>query len=300
MSIALSALHRICTLLIIAGFQMALYWGSHISKVVEYLLVDAWDIENSYSLHTLFWYKPWWYDPGGSRDLEPFFRFSKRLSALGQDIQADDIHNLVQRVPFGRITYPTSEAPNYSGYFKFLISQGADIEYRDPNSRKTALLVAAEGDDDISLNWMQELLWLDADYSAVDYKGRGPLHLTLEPCRWEYLLDVGPTAIRCMKDKLVRLLQAGCSIHAVDNYGRTPTDVARYWGRTRTWEAALQEVGKLECARSECQCEVTVSLPRLSEKGSRLIRKVVTDTQLTYAEDLYFPILQYDYVDTRS
>ena len=203
-------------------------------------------------------------------------------------------------VPFGRITYPTSEAPNYSGYFKFLISQGADIEYRDPNSRKTALLVAAEGDDDISLNWMQELLWLDADYSAVDYKGRGPLHLTLEPCRWEYLLDVGPTAIRCMKDKLVRLLQAGCSIHAVDNYGRTPTDVARYWGRTRTWEAALQEVGKLECARSECQCEVTVSLPRLSEKGSRLIRKVVTDTQLTYAEDLYFPILQYDYVDTRS
>ena len=294
MSIALSALHRICTLLIIAGFQMALYWGSYISKVVEYLLVDAWDIENSYSLHTLFWYKPWRYDPGGSRDLDSFFRFSRRLSALGQAVQADDIHNVVQREPFGRISYPTSEAPNHSEHFKFLISQGADIEYRDPNSRETALLVAAEEDGNIRLELMPVLWRLGADYSAVDYKGRGPLHLTLKPSRIWVSEDQGLLFYRPIKDKLVHLLQAGCSIHAVDNYGRTPTDVARIWRRTKAWEAALQEVGKLECARSKCQCEIIVRLPqalRLSEERLTLVTKDRDRRATDICRRLMFPNL---------
>lgn len=281
----LSVLHRICTLLIIAGFQMALYWGSNISKIVEYLLVDALDIENSYNLHTLFWYKPWRYDPGGSIDFDSFSRFSKRVSALGQAIQADDIYNVVQCEPFGRISNATSEAHHYRELFKFLISQGADIEYRAPSSRETPLLVAAEGDDKLSLKWMQELLWLDADYSTVDYKGRGPLHLTLKPSGYMNRVQ-GPLSFRALKAKLVHLLQAGCSIHAVDKYRRTPTDMARRWKRTKAWEAALQEVGKLDCARSKCQCKIIVRLSqafRLSEKGLRLLRKIVIDAQLTYA-----------------
>ena len=238
---------------------MALYWGSYISKIFEYLLVDAWDIENSYSLHTLFWYQPWRKEPWGSRGLDSFFRFSRRLSALGQAVQADDIRSAVHIRPFGHVSYPTSETPEY---FNFLISQGADIECRDPNWGETPLLVAAERDSNLSLELMPVLWRLGADYSAVDYRGRGPLHLTLKPSRTFTGRHEGLVNFRIIKDKLAHLLQAGCSIHAVDNYGRTPTDVARRWRRTRAWEAALQEVGKLECARSKCQCEINVRLSR--------------------------------------
>ena len=261
MSIAFGVLHKICAMLIIAGIQMALYWRLHFSsKIVDYLLVDAWDIESCCDLQSQFLDNT--VVPGcwGSRELDLFPRVSGRISALGHDIQAESIHSFAGNSS-KFYENPDLKALDYGDLFKLLINQGADIECRYSGPMETALLTAAEADTLVSLRVMQELLWLDADHSAVDYKGRGPLHLTLKPSRnWashnQVLLFYWAT-----KDKLVHLLQAGCSVHAVDNYGRTPTDVARRWKRTKAWEAALQEVGKLECARSKCQCEIVVRLP---------------------------------------
>ena len=293
MSITVRVLHWICTLLIFVGFQMALYWqhfntGSTVDYLVDYVLVNAWDIESVYDLPRLLYGKLALYDDWTSRDLDLFFHYSRRMSALGQDIQADEIHNILQSIYCAEIPYPMPKQPNYGNIFKFLINQGADIECRDSVHMETALLVAAESDYEMSLGVIQELLWLDADDSAVDYKGRGPLHLTLKPSRIFAVKDLRSSFFRVIKDKSVHLLQTGCSIHAVDNYGRTPTDVARIWRRTKPWEAALQEIGKLECARSKCQCEIIVSLPRLTavpRRGLRLLRKLVTDAQLTFTED---------------
>ena len=290
MSIALSVLHRICTMLIIAGIQMAVYWADHLpSKIIDYLLVDAWDIDNSDELQVAFWCNI--FDFGGyfdivvSEDLDLIFQLSRRISALGQVIQANLIHEIIR----DSSVLPPEEF-NYNDLLKFLINQGSDIECRDSYRDETALLVVAEVDTFKSLGMMPVLLRLDADYSAVDYKGRGPLHLSLKPSRF-YTYKDPRLHSRALKEKLVLLLQAGCSIHAIDHYGRTPADVARRWRRTKAWEAALQEVGKLECGRSECQCQIIVRLsPCLHFPYSVLAIAVsaAIDEKLTIAEDRTF------------
>ena len=178
---------------------------------------------------------------------------------MGQVIHAEIIHDIVRASVYS-IFSPTAESV-YDELLKFLTNQGADIEWRNSSREETALLVVAEVDNCMSLEMMPVLLRFGADYSAVDYKGRGPLHLTPKPFR-RYSDSAQRLTYQGLEYKLVLLLEAGCSIHAVDRYGRTPTYVARKWRRTEAWEAALQEVGKLECGRSECQCEITVRLPQ--------------------------------------
>lgn len=187
---------------------------------------------------------------------------------MGPVIPAEIIHDFVRFSRFYEISTPAEFI--YDDVFEFLINQGAEIECRARFRKETALLVTAEVDNMLSLTMMSVLLRFDADYSAVDYKGRGPLHLALKPSRYYH----GNKSLhsRTFKEKLVYLLQAGCSIHAIDNYARTPTYVAQKWGRSKVWEAALQEVGKLGCGRSECQCEITVRYPRLSAFPSRGLR----------------------------
>ena len=235
---------------------MALYWGGPFGKIIDYLLVDAWDIENCEALQLDLWLNFWecvasLNDSRRSRDFDIFLQQSKRISALGQVVHAGLIHDIVRLSGDYPFRHPAEYI--YDDLYRFLINQGADIEYRNPFRKETALLVVAELDNRINLRMMPVLLRFDADCSAVDYKGRGPLHLALKPAR-KYSANYGCLRSRDLRDKLVSLLQAGCSIHAVDNYGRTPTDVARKWGRTKAWKAALQAVGKLECGRSECQC----------------------------------------------
>lgn len=274
---------------------MAVYLVDHWpSKIIDYLLVDAWDIENSVGLQLILWHiqlgRSRLYNCLGSGDLDLFFQLSRRISTSGQVIEANLIHDIVETSPFNSLP-PPEEIRNYNDICKFLINQGADIECRDSPRMETALLVAAEVDSIISLRMMRALLWLNADYSAVDYKGRGPLHLALKPSRlWD---EDQRLHSRALKDKLVHLLQAGCSIHAIDHYGRTPTDVARKWRRTKTWEAALREVGKLECGRSECQCEIIVRLsPFLHFPYSVLAFAVpaAIDVKLTLAKDRTFRV----------
>ena len=274
-------------MLIIAGIQMAVYWVEHLpSKIIDYLLVDAWDIDSSDKLQVNLWRNMndlgSYFDIVGSGGLDLMLQLSKRISALGQVIQANLIHNITRFRPHA----PLGEV-NYNDPFKFLITQGADIECRDSYRDETALLVVAEVDNIESLRMMSVLLRYNADCSVVDYKGRGPLHLALKPSRF-YTYEDQRLNSRVLKDKLVHLLQAGCSIHAIDYYGRTPTDVARKWKRTKAWEAALQEVGKLECGRSECQCEIIVRLsPCLHFPYSVLAIAVsaAIDAKLTIAED---------------
>ncbi len=287
MSIALSLLWRICIKLIIAGIQMALFWINGLpSKIIDYLLVDAWDIENSLDLQSTLWKdRAEGLAPG---DIDLSIQVSRRLSALGQIIEADLIHGIVRENPSSILS---SKELNYNDMCKFFINQGANIECRDTFRMETALLVTAELDNFESLKMMLALLWLNADLSAVDYKGRGPLHLALKPSR----LYGGGQRLhsRALKDKLVHLLQAGCSIHAIDHYGWTPTDVARKWRRTKAWEAALQELGKLECERSECKCEIIVRLsPGLRFPYSVLALAVPTaiDAKLTIAKDRTFRV----------
>ena len=277
-------------MLIIAGMQMALYWASHYrGKIIDYLLVDAWDIENSPALQLAFWLNflqsvSGLNDSWRSGEIDIFFQLSRRISALGQVIHARLIHNIVQ---VSRVyTFSPPAEYIYDDLFKFLINQGADIECRHSFRMETALLVTAEEDNILSLKLMPVLSRFDADYSAVDYKGRGPLHLALKPSRF-YGKDE-PLLSRTFKEKLVYLLQAGCSIHAVDNFGRTPTDVAWKWRRTKAWEAALEEVGKLECARSNCQCEIIVRLLSCLHCHCRVLALAVpaaVDAQLTVAKD---------------
>ena len=231
--------------------------------------MDAWDIENSDGLpffifHQLFDSGYWCNDRWRSEGPDVIFQLSRRTCALGQAIEADLIHDLIRdSVSY---SFRPSAKSSYNDIIEFLINQGADIEFRDSFRKETALLVVAEVDSMISPTMMLALLRFDADFSAVDYIGRGPLHLALKPSRTYG--EIQHLDSRALKDKLVHLLQAGCSIHAVDDYGRTPTYVAQKWWRTKDWEAALREVGKLECGRSECQCEITVRSPhalRLSE-----------------------------------
>ena len=235
------------------------------SKIIDYLLVDAWDIENSAALQSLLmdhlFHRYYIHDNvWTSEGIDQLFQLFRRMSAVGQAIEANLIHDII-RISTSKIVGPPAEL-NYNDNIEFPINEGADIECRDSFRKETAFLVVAEVDKVMSLKLMPILLRFGADYSAVDYKGRGPLHLALKPSRQYRYMGGGPLRSRTLKDKLVYLLQAGCSAHAVDNYGRTPTYVARKWRRTKAWEAALRKAGKLECGRSECQCEITVRLPQ--------------------------------------
>ena len=147
------------------------------SEILNYLLVDAWDIENSNRIQSVLWSKRLF---RGS--LDTVFQLSRRMSALGQTINTDLIHDILEDLD--RLLNRLDSAQIIiDDVCKLLINQGADIEYRDPFSEETVLLVAAEGDGNISLKLMPVLSRLGADYSVVDYKGRTPLHLALKPSR---------------------------------------------------------------------------------------------------------------------
>ena len=118
-------------MLIIAGIQMAMYWVHNFSsKIIDYLLVDAWDIENSRTLQSVLWFefleRVSLNDSRRPASFDVVLQQSKRISALGQVIHANVIHNLVRLSKEYSYLYPADSL--YDDLFKFLISQGADIE----------------------------------------------------------------------------------------------------------------------------------------------------------------------------
>lgn len=129
----------------------------------------------------------------------------------------------------------------------FLVGHGANIECKDLYG-ETALLKAARSNLESNPSWIRGHLQCRADFAAVDFKERGPLHLTLRYSKGPFPTDYWRVFISWdgLKAKLVDLLRAGCPIHSVDERGRTPTDFARGLNLKDVWESALREADKLD------------------------------------------------------
>lgn len=115
-----------------------------------------------------------------------------------------------------------------------------DIESKRHYTNETPLLSMARKFQIVPPTVLRALLYCGVDVSAVDYKGRGLLHLALMRNRRRQL------SFEWLKRKIVLLLRAGCSIYAVDDFGRTPTDLARETCVSIIWKRALGEVGMLD------------------------------------------------------
>ena len=121
---------------------------------------------------------------------------------------------------------------------KTLINLGLDINSKNLDGQ-TPLLVVAASDGPGWLPWTEAFLHFGASISATDNLGRGPLHLCLK--RDEFT-SIGLREARCMTAKLVFLLKSGCPIKTKDQWGRTPTDLARGTCVSEVWMRALKEV----------------------------------------------------------
>ena len=153
------------------------------SQILEYLLYGAWDIENSRNLLTWIWN-----DMLSSPTKENFewsCRNSMKALELGQSFDV----NFTGWLQFlglddDRI-FDTEQHEYLRKAFEFFIKHGLDIESRDNFRKETPLLISAEADTWSSATCLRVFLGYGADLTAVDYKGRGPLHLTLKQSRDE-------------------------------------------------------------------------------------------------------------------
>ena len=131
--------------------------------------------------------------------------------------------------------------------YDFLTGDGAKIECTD-RWGETPLLEMAKSNFEDTPNWTWALLQCGADILAVDFKERGPLHLSLRYSRGSCCRQYSQYSISWvgLQAKLVHLLRAGCPIHAVDDRGRSPTDYARSLNLKNVWVSALREVKMLD------------------------------------------------------
>lgn len=239
------------TPLTFAIIQMAAWYGSS-GNILDYLLQIVGDSVDISDLQRWIW-AAFIYERNYlsrrcmKRDLQSYFNISRRAIDLEQPL--DDvlifqfISNDVAIVEL-RSNLDWRECLEIC---EFLVGHGVNIECKDLLGG-TPLLTAARSNLKNSLGWIWALLQLGADFSAVDYKGRGLLHLSLRYSRCPF-----PTWLRCnyiswigLQLKLVELLKAGCQTHAVDNRGRTPTDFARGMSLKNVWLSALKEVNMLD------------------------------------------------------
>ena len=176
-------------------------------------------------------------------DLQPYIEIFRRAVDLEQTLDYGLIlkvlpidHGFVQLLQCDR--REIFESP------EFLTGTGADIDFMD-RWGDTPLLGSARSNFEDSPSWTLALLQCCADISAVDFKERGPLHLSLRYSRASYYRQhsISWTGLQA---KLVHLLRAGSQIHAVDNRGRSPTDYARDLKLKNVWVSALREADKLE------------------------------------------------------
>lgn len=241
---------RIVTRLIFAIIQMAAWYGAS-GSILDYLLQTVGNSFEFSGLQRWIWagfiYQR--FDLSRqciNRDLESYFNISRRAVDLEQALEDDLIFNdMLSCIAIAKWpnNFDWRECLEICG---FLVGHGANLECKDRRG-ETALLKLARSTSDCSRVWTRSLLECGANLSAVDYKGRGLLHLSLRYSRGSRH-NILPGCCICwieVRAKLVELLRAGCQVHAVDNRGRTPTDYARGCCLKNVWVCALREVDML-------------------------------------------------------
>ena len=152
------------------------------------------------------------------------------INVFSEDNGCMQLLQLDRQIPFDIYDLPSGD--------------GANIKWKD-RWYETPLLEMARSKFEDSPSWTCALLQCGADIFAVDFKERGPLHLSLRYSRGSCCIRYSISWVD-LQAKLVHLLRAGCQIHAVDNRGRSPTDYARGLNLKNVWVSALREVGMLD------------------------------------------------------
>ena len=107
--------------------------------------------------------------------LHSYFEFSKRPIDLEQTLNDEFTVGCFKYI-MQRLDLLVSR--EISEICDFLVGHGFNIECKDQRG-ETALLNAARSDLMSSLKWILALLQCGAIFLAIDFKGRGPLHLSL-------------------------------------------------------------------------------------------------------------------------
>ena len=219
--------------------------------VLQYLLQGAWDIENSNDLQDILW---GWTPKRCSEpmDLEgPRARVSLEAAKLGLTHSDAFFHKIFFDAAVLSYTNPRyRDAGSVRRTFKFFLSLGMNIEGKDPESGRTPILSIAMMSSSwceecsVGAQWLQVFLEHGADVTAVDHDGRGPLHLSMAQHRRSQPIYFDRDCLGKFQ-KVVLLLRAGCSVDAVDVYGKTPGDMAREHMWEDGWTYALAETGML-------------------------------------------------------
>ena len=192
----------------------------------------AWDIDNAIYVQYWLW---------ANKSTVSVNKLSLKAMDLGLTLDEDFTNRFFVSGPYRGF----EGFMNYKATLQkcdFLVSRGMDINCKDPEFKQTPLLSVAEADGYSSFLWMRALLHHGANVADVDHKGRGPLHLSLKQGR-----NCGFTkeeTLHTMKQKIILLLRAGCSVDTVDDAGRSPYDFFRQnTSLKELWMDALHELG---------------------------------------------------------
>ena len=239
-----------CSLLILCGAQTAVRYQSRSQTkslaqrdIIQYLLKQAWDIENSNNLQRLIWGH---IITSNSKALEQFegrYEISKKVLELGQNFDDGFFETLCDYGILGSgLLSKQIDSQALRKYLRFFISNGMDLEEADSLFDETPLLYVARIHTKPSVMWLRAILEHGANLTATNYAGKGALHLVFGQWIDSSWMPNGDKT-RLLHTKLVLLLRAGCSVTAIDLDGRTPDYYAKTRGKEDVWMSALQEVG---------------------------------------------------------
>lgn len=131
----------------------------------------------------------------------------------------------------------------------------SDVDSRNYWSQ-TPLLNSAGLYWDSSSTYMSLLIKYGANVHAVDYRGRGALHLVSD-------LVLYPISTTEVKAQLVLLLEAGCDPNATDHDGRTP--LRQFQRGSQGWEIWTTALEKTRGRRVLLHSERLLELNPISE-----------------------------------
>lgn len=177
------------------------------------------------------------------KGVEARYVVSTRVLELEQGFyDASFFHFFVIQIIFGSRALDQCDDEMIRRLLQFFMNHGMDLESRVVGPEETMLLLFAAVHTKISVTCLRVFLEQGADLTATDFMGRGPLHNVFRK-GWSPFRVSERAKTFLQHEKLVLLLRAGCSVHAVDRYGKTPGDLARKRRREHVWMSALKEAG---------------------------------------------------------